>query len=233
MSDANSVIRLALASALVASLAAGVAAQDGRGAGAASSNPSQSFLKASEIRGNVSPDAEAFDFELAGFSYYVNADGHGRRTKRGVARRFNLQLDRRDGLENIYASVYGGDLILVCGITDGDSGAGFVARLEQTSMRVLWKRHVPAFNIGEPLREGHSLYLTGIGFVARLDLNSGRYVWKHDRLYDTREGKGGSFTSFEMPELRRDTVLFKDVPVYNPRKAIVVNKQTGKIMRIE
>ncbi len=113
-------------------------------------------------------------------------------------------------------------------------------------MRALWSRPVPAAEVGEPLRDGHSLYLTAFGFVARLDLRAGEYVWLHEELDGTTGGATARpeaardaanaarpFNSFETPALARDAVLFRERPVYNPPRTLVVDRKTGKVLRIE
>ena len=201
-------------------------------------SPPKGFPKARPARADAAPAASAFEFESGDFSYRVGANGNGRRArvgKGGRARHFNLRLDGRYFIEGLRYAIHEGDVLLVCELNDGEAGAGLVARLEQPSMRALWRQEIPAFNVGEPLRDGHALYVTGIGLVGRLDLRTGQYDWLHDGLYDERAGAAGkSFNSFEAPELAGETVLFRDKPVYNPRrKAIVVVRKTGKIIRIE
>ena len=186
-----------------------------------------------QAKGTPAGFPTAFEFELNGFSYRVAANGNGRRTKGDRTRRFNLRLDSGDLIEALRFALYEGDLLLFCGINHGDGGSGLVIRLEQPSMRALWRGHIPAFNVGEPLREGRSLYVTGIGFVGKMDLRTGEFDWQHDDLYDTREGAPKSFNSFETPELAGDAVLFRDAAVYNQRRTLVVNKKTGKIIRVE
>jgi len=234
--------RLARASTLAAclGLAPGAAAwvRQGEPAPRAARAPSTSkgFREVRPARADVAPEAASFEFELKGFSYRIRANGNGQRTKGeggSKTRRFNLRLEGRDYIETIYYAEYEGDLLVACNVGDGDAGAGLVFRLEQPSMRALWKQQIPAFNVGEPLRDGGSLYVTGIGFIGRLDLRTGEYVWQHDDLDDARRGAPGSFNSFEVPELDGDTVLFRDRPVYNPRKTVVVKKRTGEIIRIE
>jgi len=221
--------RLARAMGLLLCLAACASAQDASRAPTAQPKPPEAFQKATETGAVTSI---AFDFELSGFSYHVAGNGNGRRMKGDKTRRFNLQLDRGDRLEVIYFSEYGGDLLLACGVTDEESGAGLVIRLEQPSMRALWKRKIPAFNVGEPLREKRRLYVTGIGFVGALDLKTGEYIWQHEKLYG-RE-REGAFNSFVAPELKGEEVLFKEMPVYDIRvKAVIVNRKAGKIVRIE
>jgi hypothetical protein len=181
---------------------------------------------------------KAFEFEANGFSYHVAANGNGRRTKGDRMRRFSLRLDGGDFIEGFRFAVYEGDLLLVCELNDGETRGGLVTRLEQPSMRALWRRDVPAFNVGEPLRDGHDLYLAGAGFVARLDLRTGEYAWQHDDLKGDIEaaragGSPAAFNAFEVPELAGDEVLFRERPVYNQRRTLVVNRKTGKIIRIE
>ena len=191
-----------------------------------------------EAEGTPAAFPSAFKFELDGFSYHVAANGNGRRTKGDRTRRFNLRLGGRDFIEKLSFALYEGDLLFICHVGDGESGGGLVTRLEQPSMRALWKQEIPAFNVGEPLREGHSLYVTGINFVGKLDLRTGEYLWQHDDLSGrTDAARAGAspddFNSFETPELAGDAVLFRERPVYNRRRTLVVNQKTGKIIRIE
>lgn len=197
------------------------------------------FRRASKTSADTAPDAAAFAFEDGGFKYHVVANGNGRRTKGDKTRRFNLRLEGRDYVEGLRFSVYEGDLLLVCELYDGEERTGLVTLLEQPSMRSLWSRPVPAAEVGEPLRDGHSLYLTAFGFVARLDLRTGEYLWHHEELDGTdgsataRPEAARPFNSFETPALARDAVLFRERPVYNPPRTLVVNRKTGKILRIE
>lgn len=228
--------RLALAVAGASALALSlpcIKAQDARAKPAPTPKSSRVFQEARPINSPATPDPQAFEFEMNGFSYHIVSNGNGRRTKGDRTRRFNLRLDGNVGLARIYFSEYGGDLLLVCEVGDGESGSGFVTLLGQPSMRARWKQSYPAFNVGEPLREGRSLYVTGVGFVGRLDLGTGEFDWTHDDLNATRDGASNSFNSFEPPELSGDTVLFRERPVYNPRQTLVIDKKSGKLIRVE
>jgi hypothetical protein len=196
--------------------------------------PSEVFRQAKPVAGRAQPDPEAFGFELGGFSYHLRLNGNGWRKRGEKTRRFNLRLD--DGwLTRVYFHDYGGRLLLVCEAGDGEGAWGFVTLLEQPSMRALWRQTYPAFNVGEPLREGRSLYVTGFGFVGKLDLGTGEFDWKHEDLYDTREGAPKHFNSFEPPRLEGDAVLFRERPVYNSPelKTLVADKRTGRVIRVE
>ena len=220
--------------ALALCLAPCVAARGGQGESAP--DPSKGFRRARRVGADVTPDRAAFEFEASGFSYHVGANGSGRRTKGDRTRRFNLHLDGRDFIEGVRFTLYEGDLLVVCDLNDGETRAGLVARLEQPSMRALWRQRVPAPEVGEPLRDGHALYVTGAGFVARIELRTGEYDWQHEDLGGDDAGGGGAaqpFAAFETPELAGDAVLFRERPVYNRRRAVVVKKKTGEIIRIE
>jgi len=227
---------LALSAAFALCLAPSAAARAPQGD--AASNHAKGFRQARQVRAESRQGSAAFEFEAGGFSYHIAANGNGRRTKGNKTRRFNLRFDGPDFMEGLRFAVYEGDLLFACELNDGEAAGGLVVRLEQPSMRALWRQPVPTFNLGEPLREGHNLYLTGLGFVARLDLRTGEYVWQHDALTkDVDAPRGGvslgDFNSFETPELAGETVLFRERPVYNRRRTLVVNKKTGEIIRIE
>jgi hypothetical protein len=226
------VLRLALACASAHCFARPGPAQEARPTPAP--NPSQVFQLAKPVISKVHREPEAFDFELNGFDYHVRQNGNGWRKRGEKTRRFNLRLDD-GGLARVYFHDYGGRLLLVCEAGDGEGGWGFVTLLEQPSMRGLWRQHIPAFNVGEPLREGRHLYVTGFGFVGRLDLGTGEFDWKHENLYDTREGAPKHFNSFEQPELAGDAVRFREQSVYKSLKlqTLVVDRKTGRVIRVE
>jgi outer membrane protein assembly factor BamB len=186
-----------------------------------------------EAAPGATAEPEAFEFELSGFRYRVARHGAGRRTKDGdEARLFNLRLEGTDWIERVYFSEYDGNVLLVCGVRDAETGAGLVARLEQPSMRALWKAELPAFNVGQPLRDGGHLYLTGFGFVAKLDLRTGQFLWRHRRLHG-RAGEG-TFSAFAAPEISGDAVIFREqIDGGRPAKAARVHRKTGKLLAIE
>ena len=237
MTRAQSAAAIALAAvfALALGRAPRAAAQDDDDA----RRQSKGFGRARVVRVEKPSGSTAFEFEAGGFSYHIADNGNGRRTKGNKIRRFNLRFDGPDFMEGLRFAVYEGDLLLACELNDGDAAGGLFVRLEQPSMRALWRQPVPTFNLGEPLREGSSLYLTGLGFVAKLDLRTGEYVWEHEDLYrDAEVARAGGaspddFNSFETPELAGETVLFRARPVYNRRRTLVFNKKTGKLIRIE
>jgi hypothetical protein len=186
----------------------------------------------------------AFHFELSGYAYHVRGNGAGRRTKDGKTRLFNLRLEGGDAIRHIYYAEYERNILLVCEVSDGETRAGFVARLEQPSMRALWRGDIPAGNVGRPLLDGADLYLTAARFIARLDLEAGKYLWRHEE-FGGREGPGspgglkdpggGSvFSAFDVPEVAGEEVLFRELPVYNRApKVIRAERRGGRIVRVE
>ncbi|HWS55471.1 MAG TPA: hypothetical protein VN228_15140 [Pyrinomonadaceae bacterium] len=177
-------------------------------------------------------EPEAFEFELSGFRYRVARNGAGRRTKDAAVRLFSLRLAGADSIERVYFAGYEGNVLLVYEAGDLETGAGFAARLEQPSMRARWQTEFPAYNVGQPLRDGAHLYLTGVGFVAKLDLRTGQFVWRQRRLYG-RAGEG-TFNAFGPPEISGDAVLFKEkTDGGRPPKTARVHRKTGKLLGIE
>ena len=209
---------------LLAAAAAGQPAQPGRLFEPARQVP--------EATPGARVEPEAFEFEQSGFHYRVARNGAGRRTKDGAVRLFNLRLEGADWVERVYFSEYEGNVVLVCEVRDAETGAGVAARLEQPSMRARWKAEFSAFNVGQPLRDGAHLYLTGFGFVAKLDLRTGQFAWRQRRLYG-RAGEG-TFNAFGPPEISGDAVLFREkADGDRPPKAVRVHRKTGKLLGIE
>lgn len=193
---------------------------------ASSLKPSKLFQEARAVNSNATPDTEAFEFEMNGFAYHVRVNGNGRRTKGKSVRGFNLRLDSGDTVGNLFYTEFEGDLLLLIHLANAGGGAGMVTRLEQPSMRGLWRQRIAAPDIGEPLRDGHNLYVTGKGLVGKLDLRTGEYAWQHEGLEDVRG-------AFDAPELKGDAVLFREQSVYNPRRTLVLEKKSGRVIRVE
>src|ERR1044072_7516402 len=170
--------------------------------------PSKLFQEARAVNDNATPDAEAFEFEMNGFAYYFKANGNGRRTKGKRVRGFNLRLDPGEFIVRALYSEFEGDLLLILHADTEGVGLGFVTRLEQPSMRGLWRQRIPAGDVGQPLREGHSLYVTGLGLVGKLDLLGGEYDWRHDAAEVEPDDGSKPLHTFDEPELDGDAVLF-------------------------
>jgi hypothetical protein len=229
------VLSLALASAGASAPCSARAASAQEARPAPTPEPAKLFQEARAVNDNETPDPEAFEFELRGFAYHVRHNGNGRRTKGKMTRGFNLRLDRGDSIGRLFYTELEGDLLLLLHIGDAGAGAGagLVTRLEQPSMRGLWRQRIAASEVGEPLREGQHLYVTGAGFVGKLDLRTGAYAWQLDGLEDMRGAEPKPLHAFDPPALDGDAVLFRERPVYNPRRTLVINKKSGKIIRVE
>ncbi|HJQ34422.1 MAG TPA: hypothetical protein VJ866_19740 [Pyrinomonadaceae bacterium] len=205
----------------------------------------------------------AFEFESGGFSYHVAANGNGRRVKGDRTRRYNLHLNGGESIRRLYFTEYGDDLLLLCEVDGGEAGPSvFITRLEQPSMRALWRQSAPTGGV-EVLRRGGTLYLGGAGFVARLELKNGAYVWQHrdrreaaaeeggdrdsddrdsDREADDRESVKRREAEALIPpgryapaEVTGDTVVFGPArgSAEQGAKTVRVNSKTGRIVSVE
>jgi hypothetical protein len=217
--------------ALALACASALSPRPARAGSAQTPKPSTVFQEARAVNDNATPDPEAFEFEMKGFAYHIRQNGNGRRTKGKRSRGFNLRLDSGDSVSQLFYTEFEGDLLLLLHV--GGAGSGVVTRLEQPSMRGLWRQRIAASDVGHPLRDGHDLYVTGAGFVGKLDLRTGEYVWQHGGLADARGGGPKPLKAFDEPELKGDAVLFRERPVYNPRRTVVVDKKTGEVIRVE
>jgi hypothetical protein len=210
--------RFALAIALT--LAATVAAKSQGSAGL--------FVEAKSLPPHpFEPDH--FEFSIRSETYRISNRGKGSVKIDSSTRSFDLRLLRYDRLERLYSTEYEQDLLIIGGITDGESGAGFLARLDTKRMKLKWKRAIPAFSVGPGLIHERHGYVTAIGFIGKINLDSGAYAWKHNNLYDDRTG---AFNSFELPEISGNTIVFREAPNYLRKKTavVIVDRASGKIL---
>jgi hypothetical protein len=190
-----------------------------------------------EVKGLLFEEPSKVEFYASGYKYIVSNNGRGRREGRQEpVRNFNLRLYQTDFLARLYHEEYKDDLLLICEFSDSESGAGFITRLDGRTLRMKWKRSIPAFNIGQGLIEDNFAYVTAIGFVGKVNLETGVYAWKHAGLYRTKREKGSAysdadFNSFELPKIEQDVVLFKEVEIYPlPFKTLKIQKRSGRII---
>ena len=167
----------------------------------------QSLRTFTEVKGQPEYPPSSFEFSTSGYKYRISSSGRGRRTgSRITPRSFNLRLDKGDSPERaIYHAEYQGDVLLLCEVSDGDGGAGFITRLGGRTLRMKWKRWIPAFNSGQGLIEDNFAYVTAHGFVGKVNLKPGAFVWKHDNLFRD----GDTFNVFELPRIEGEAVLFE------------------------
>jgi hypothetical protein len=191
------------------------------------SKSSDAFQRADGVPSNA---PTAFDFALGRFSYRVRANGNGSRTNGDDTRRFALNFGPGEEIKYLYYAKYEGGLILTCEVSGEYGGTSYAVRLDQPSMRARWTTNIPATATGEPARDGSRLYVTGKNFAGAFDLEKGELLW----LLDKFPGRKEEFDSFDAPEPRGREVLFRTRPVYNgAAKTVVVNRKTGKIIRVE
>jgi len=165
------------------------------------------------------------EFDLGDLRVAVNGDGKST-IYRGSKALSTFALPIENGyLDRLYYLDYGGDLLIIFGASDGESGWGGVMRVNPRDASTRWVQHIPAFNIGPVTLERAALYVTGIGFVARVDARSGQFVWKHEHLYCEANG---AFNAFEAPRLTPTDAWFEEATlVARPRSAIRVRKADG------
>jgi hypothetical protein len=179
----------------------------------------------------VTQSDETCNFFVSGWEYHIDSKGKGYRLKDQTVREdFALTINKNDYIEKIQFVTYEKDLILLYGVSDGDSAAGAVVRLDGKSLSIKWSVWIPAFNLSIGAIDSGFLYQAGIGFVSKIDLNAGKYVWKYDDLYDHVQG---SFNAFEKPVIEDNKVIFREVKqpmaTYDKPREIRVNTETGKI----
>jgi hypothetical protein len=141
----------------------------------------------------------------------------------------NLRLPKEEFVEGIYFAEYQNDVLLTCEISAGGYGYGFITRLNGKTLKMEWKRLLPGFNVGQALIEGDHSYVTAFGFVGKVSLKSGAFLWSHRDLFRD----GDTFNAFELPQVDKEMVLFKEETIYNPPpKTLVIDKKAGKILGI-
>jgi outer membrane protein assembly factor BamB len=166
-----------------------------------------------------------FNFATKAGRYHFITDGKGEfATAKGATRKLVLPLDLNFSIERIAYAEIGTELLLVCEESDGEGGAGFVTKIEESTLKIVWRATIPGFNVGEPLWRSGYLYLTAMGFIGKLDYRSGKYSWQHNGLYEKL-----FFSAFDKPKIEEGKVYFSEGEKKGNR-TIVVDDATGRIL---
>lgn len=196
----------------------------------ASSGSAQIGTRFTEVKSQTE-DPLRFEFISNGNKFKISENGHGRSVSGSRAAEFSLLLEKDEILQgSVYFAEFQNDILLIAESYLNDGGAGFLARMDGQTLKVKWKRHIPAFNIGPGLLHGNYAYVTAIGFVGKIDLRNGSYAWSHDDLYGQQSS---SFNSFEQPNIVGTKVVFRESEHYlrKSRAFLEVDIRTGKILR--
>ena len=112
------------------------------GVGALARAQAQTAVAFQEVKGEQAVSPAIYEFSTASGKYAISNSGRGERIDGASSkRRFNLRIGYYDLLmRSIYYADYEGDLLLVCETSNGESGTGFVARLDGRTLRTKWKR---------------------------------------------------------------------------------------------
>ena len=82
-----------------------------------------------------------------------------------------------------------------------------MAAIDLETLKTLWTRHIPGFNLGEPLAVGDSIYITALGFIGGASLKTGKFLWQYDGLYGSDDQ---AFNSFQKPQLQGGKIIFTE-----------------------
>ncbi len=176
-------------------------------------------------------DPQKFEFMVGDVKFAVTNTGDGiRKGPTSATHRFQLPLDKGFEIETLDYFDRKGDLLLIYGVSDGQTSGGEVIKLRSKTLEQKWLTDVPGFNLGQALIKGRWLYLTATGFIGKLDLHSGKYAWQHDYLHN----KGpGIFKSFEQPVFEKDVVKFTEKlspEEKGPPVTIAVEDKSGRVI---
>ncbi len=179
-------------------------------------------------------DFEKWEFLIGGDKYEITNKGQGKRTDgRNRVTKFRLSLEGAETLEGVYFAEYKNDLLLMSGLDFGGEAAGFIVRLDGKTLKVVWRKHIPAFNIARGLVENGFAYLAAIGFAAKINLDTGKYIWKHEDFY-RKYKESGAFNIFEVPKIEGSTIIYTENDIYSGQPNIIkFNKNTGKVIEVK
>jgi outer membrane protein assembly factor BamB len=174
-------------------------------------------------------EPERFCFALSDGIYQLESGGEGLRVNAQGTHSFKLDWQHAATMqiESLLMRTLAGDVLLAFQITDGESGAATVTRLERSTLRQRWHAHIPSFNISPPVIDGSAAYVSAMGFVGRVNLETGSYAWSVRDLYDYRTGH---FNSVDSIRIRGDTVVFASTGSGRSSRLLLLHRENGTLL---
>ena len=114
--------------------------------------------------------------------------------------------------------------------TDHDGATSWIQKISKNPLKSEYVEQIQGFNLGQPIIDGESVYVSAIGFIGKIDLRTGSYDWKQHNLYDNEKY---SFNSFDTVLINKTQIEFVSEN-YRSKKVdkVVVDNQTGEIKEI-
>lgn len=114
-----------------------------------------------------------FMFSVGGHDYTIRADGRGERSfENARSRNFTLKVDQSH-IEQVSFLEDDGDLLLIYQLRNE---AGYVVRINQTTLKFLWLKPVKGLSVDTAVVEAGFLKLRGANGIVKLDLRSGAFL---------------------------------------------------------
>lgn len=158
-------------------------------------------------------------FFAQGFRYEFK-DGVLEQTCKITAKKNRVRLfSNGSDLDALFIYQKGDSLILFLETASMDNMLGVFCLREQ-DLKIIWKKGLQTFNLGEPLFRGDAIYLTSIGAAYKINLKTGVIIWEVTGLY-----KNGRFNAFRKPVIKNTLVVFKEE---KGESILEVNSDTGQ-----
>jgi len=115
--------------------------------------------------------------------------------------------------------------------TDHDGSTSWIQKISKNPLKSEYVEQIQGFNLGQPIIDGESAYVSAIGFIGKIDLKTGAYDWKHYNLYDNEKY---SFNSFDTVLINKTQIEFVSENHRSKKiDKVIVDNQTGEIKKIE
>ena len=105
--------------------------------------------------------------------FSIGPQGMGEVLNNGSNESFTVPVESHSHIEGIRYASFNGDIILIYGVSDWESGSSIAVRLDGKSLSIKWKLSIPGFNLSDGIIEDIYLYQAAIGFVSKINLEKG------------------------------------------------------------
>ena len=142
-----------------------------------------------------------------------------------------IQLETDLIVNRAYLHETQGDFYVFFTETDHEGATSWVQKISKNGLKSVYVEQIQGFNLGQPIIDGESAYVTAIGFIGKFNLQTGSYEWKHHNLYDNEKY---SFNSFDTVLINKTETKFISEN-YSSKKTdkVLIDNYTGEIKRIE
>ncbi len=118
---------------------------------------------------------------------------------------FSLDLPKGFEVESVFKQSHKNLEVIAYQYSNGEEAAAQIQVIDSESLKKLWQKQIPGFNLSQPLIKDGAIYFAVVDYVAKFDLNSGKVLWEKEGVNASHD-----FIGSDKIEIKNGVVHFSE-----------------------